>query len=397
MNDRRGLDPLPFVCEIEVCGPGQYLGPNFTTGCLQCPAGQYSVGGAVGGCTQCPPGTYGSSTGLSTVSCSGLCAAGRFGSVSGLSSSSCEGACIAGYACPVGSTNGTVVICGVGQYSLAGAGVCTNCSAGSYGSSTGLTTAGCSGQCAAGRFGSVSGLSSSSCEGACIAGYACPAGSTNGSAAMCAAGQYSPSGASSCTQCPSPTPFSSPGSGSCFAACPDATWTAWLDVGGVEGAHSCFKPIASASTWTAANASCVALGGGSHLLTSRQVRVLAHFFVVQRFTCGVACEGFRMASVAALAETLTEPLSRLFGVIRCPGPKWQPVACLELRMPQAPQRTCGLGAVGLALSAQRGGAGWMAPMHRTSTVAVLGAGLGSLVILTISTAGRTVPTSVQQE
>jgi hypothetical protein len=222
LNDRRDSDPLPFACEIEVRGPGQYLGPSFTTGCLQCPAGRYSVGGAVGGCTQCPPGTfgsspglstpacsgncsaplgsvclpgstsatgtlcpvgqyraagyrsctncsagtYGSSTGLATAGCSGLCAAGRFGSVSGLLSSLCEGACSAGYACPPGSINATAVMCGMGQYSLAGAGVCTNCSAGTYGSSMGLSTAGCSGLCAVGRFGSVSGLSSSSCEGA---------------------------------------------------------------------------------------------------------------------------------------------------------------------------------------------------------------------------------------
>ena len=75
LNDRRDLDALPFVCEIEVCGPGQYLGPNFTTGCLQCPAGLYSVGGAVGGCTQCPPGTFGSIPGLSTSACSGNCSA----------------------------------------------------------------------------------------------------------------------------------------------------------------------------------------------------------------------------------------------------------------------------------------------------------------------------------
>ena len=29
LNDRRDSDPLPFACEIEVCGPGQYLGRSF--------------------------------------------------------------------------------------------------------------------------------------------------------------------------------------------------------------------------------------------------------------------------------------------------------------------------------------------------------------------------------
>jgi hypothetical protein len=156
LNDWPNSTLTPYTCEIEVCGPGQYLGPNFTAGCLQCPAGLYSVGGAVGGCTQCPPGTFGSSPGLSIPGCSGNCSTG----------------------------------------------------------------------------------------------YACPAGSTNGSN----------------------TPFSSPGSGSCFAACPDATWTPWVDTAGVEGAHSCFKRFSGGLSWTAASAACVALGGGSHLLTSRQVR-----------------------------------------------------------------------------------------------------------------------------
>jgi hypothetical protein len=148
--------------------------------------------------------------------------AGRFGSVSGLSSSSCEGVCSAGYACPAGSTDATAVICGVGQYSVAGAGACTNCSAGTYGSSMGLTTVSCSGLCAVGRFGSVSGLSMSSCEGACSAGYACPAGSTNATSVVCPPGQYSLSGWSMCNQCPVGLYGESPAlpSSTCTAPCP---------------------------------------------------------------------------------------------------------------------------------------------------------------------------------
>jgi hypothetical protein len=187
-----------------VCGPGQYLDPNFTTGCLQCPAGLYSVGGAVGGCTSCPPGTFGSSPGLSTPACSGNCNAP------------------AGNACLTGSTSATGTLCPVGQYSLAGSSVRTNCSAGTYGSSMGLTTAACSGLCAAGRFGSVSGLSSSSCEGACTAGYACPAGSINATAAVCLPGQYSLSGWSTCSQCSVGLYGESPAlpSSTCTAPCP---------------------------------------------------------------------------------------------------------------------------------------------------------------------------------
>ena len=104
----------------------------------------------------------------------------------------------------------------------AGAGACTNCSAGTYGSSMGLTTVSCTGLCAAGRFGSVSGLSMSSCEGACSAGYACPAGSTNATSVVCPPGQYSLSGWSMCNQCPVGLYGESPAlpSSTCTAPCP---------------------------------------------------------------------------------------------------------------------------------------------------------------------------------
>ncbi len=114
-----------YTCEIEVCGPGQYLGPSFATGCLQCPPGSYSVGGAVGGCTLCPSGTFGNSTGLTSPACSGLCQAGRFGSGPGLTSSLCTGLCDAG------------------------------------------------------RFGSLPGFDTSTCTAVCPAGYFCPPGTAN--------------------------------------------------------------------------------------------------------------------------------------------------------------------------------------------------------------------------
>ncbi len=222
-----------YVCEIEVCGPGRYLGPSFATGCLQCPPGSYSVGGAVGWCTLCPPGTFGSSSGLTSPVCSGNCSAG--------------------YACPTGSTNSIAAVCPVGRYSQSGWGSCNLCAAGSFGGTEGLTSPACSGNCSA--------------------GYACPAGSTNATAVMCSAGQYSLSGAGSCALCPASAPFSSPGSASCYSACPDATWIAWLDAAGVEGAHSCLKRVTATATWSGSNATCVALEVGSHLLTSRQVVV----------------------------------------------------------------------------------------------------------------------------
>jgi hypothetical protein len=188
---------LSFTCELEACPPGQYLGPSFSSGCTPCPVTTFSEGGAVDVCTACPAGVYGSVTGLANSSCSGnctagyicpmgsinatgfvcsvgkysaggvgscsncsagrfgnssglpsagcsgLCPAGRFGSTSGMSAPLCEGACTAGYACPAGSVNATSAVCAAGLYSFVGAGVCTACQAGLYGSVVGWTSASC--------------------------------------------------------------------------------------------------------------------------------------------------------------------------------------------------------------------------------------------------------------
>ncbi len=61
----------------------------------------------------------------------------------------CDGLCSPGYACPAGSTasNTPANVCPSGTYSLAGASVCTNCPAGTYGSFSGLSAATCTGMC----------------------------------------------------------------------------------------------------------------------------------------------------------------------------------------------------------------------------------------------------------
>ena len=117
--------------------------------------------------------------------------------------SSCSGTCLAaaGYACIAGSTHAIGMACAAGQYSLGGTNSCTACSAGQYGSTTGLSNASCSGLCDAGQYGSSAGLTASSCTGSCTAGYYCPAGSTVSTANICPIGQYSTSGAASCTAC----------------------------------------------------------------------------------------------------------------------------------------------------------------------------------------------------
>ncbi len=56
------------------------------------------------------------------------------------------------------------------------------------------------------------------------------------------------------------------------ALCPDGSWTLFLDSFDTEGnVNSCVKHVTASITWSGANSVCIALGSGSHLLTSQQV------------------------------------------------------------------------------------------------------------------------------
>jgi hypothetical protein len=142
----------------------------------------------------------------------------------------------AGYACPAGSSSPTTTPCAAGTYSLAGSGTCTNCPAGTFGSTTLLSSAACSGACAAGRYGDAAGQLTNQCVGACAAGYACPAGSTSATATSCPAGSYSTGGQGSCTLCP-PGTFGSTvrlTSAACSGLCAAGKW--------VPARASCHRP-----------------------------------------------------------------------------------------------------------------------------------------------------------
>ncbi len=114
-----------------------------------------------------------------------LCFGGTYSPTGRPLNGSCSGVCSAGYACPAGSTNGTVQVCLAGTYSVGGSASCT--------------------PCPGGRFGNATLLTASTCSGACTAGYACPTGSTNGTAQVCPAGTYSLAGSASCVTCPTGT------------------------------------------------------------------------------------------------------------------------------------------------------------------------------------------------
>jgi hypothetical protein len=242
----KGLNDVPtstanaYVCEVEVCRAGMFAnGGSGPAGCSDCPAGKVGV------------------------------SAGRSGQPV-----ACAGICRAGYACPEGSSTFVAVLCEAGSYSVAGAGSCTACAAGLYGSTPGLATASCTAPCPAGSF-SSGGAATAACTGLCSPGYYCPTQSINSTVVPCEAGKYSLPGAESCTSCPQTAPYSAPRSTSlsaCISVCPNTSWILWFDSNGTEGAHSCLLQVVAAVTWGTANSSCWAIGGGSHLLTSRQVR-----------------------------------------------------------------------------------------------------------------------------
>ena len=164
-----------------------------------CPPGQYSLQGATA-CVNCSGGWYGSTSGSTSPQCSGACQSGAFCPPGSTTAS--QYTCPAGYACPPGTSNGTAFPCGPGKYSEAGAAVCTNCSAGLYGS--------------------VSTLQSPACSGVCSAGYFCPIGSTSATATLCPEGSYCLSGTSGPVPCSGGVFGASAGLGTsqCSGPCP---------------------------------------------------------------------------------------------------------------------------------------------------------------------------------
>ena len=235
----------------ETCGAGQYAyggsctnvgagyySPASDNDRYACAAGYYcstATNSASTGNGQCSAGYYGSSTGQTAATCNGQCTAGYYctagstsatqnvcgtgkycptgssgatncvagyyGSSTTNSVSTCNGACTAGYYCTAGSTSATQNACGTGNYCPAGSSGATACPAGTYGSTTTLTTSSCTGQCSAGYYGSSTGQTAATCNGQCTAGYYCTAGSTSATQNVCGTGKYCPTGSSGTTNC----------------------------------------------------------------------------------------------------------------------------------------------------------------------------------------------------
>ena len=143
---------------------GSTTGLSTSTCSAACPLGKYCVSGSSQGAA-CPAGKYGGVTGLPSASCSGDCPAGFICELSTGDSSTFSDCgpvgvyCLAGtssiagrktpqvgfYTFPTTSNGASEVICPKGFYCTGG--IKTSCPKGTYGGSEGLKTSSCSGQC----------------------------------------------------------------------------------------------------------------------------------------------------------------------------------------------------------------------------------------------------------
>ncbi len=236
------------------CPNGTYsalAGQTFSTSCLPCDVGTFCPAGSNANTTcaagaycpnpstqlPCPSGTRSALLGQISVTSCTPCIAGRYGSLAAQtlsasciacpSGSSCAGganitACSLGQYCPANSSS--FAACAAGQY-CTNATITTDCPAGSWSNTTGLTAVSQCTPCLAGKYGSSSGQTSlaNGCSFNCTAGTygnttgqmtansactTCPPGSycTGGAnIASCSAGTFSNSSnltsATSCTKC----------------------------------------------------------------------------------------------------------------------------------------------------------------------------------------------------
>ncbi len=147
--------PVPVSAGYYSSGAGSGTDDGTTrTSQLQCVQGTYCVGGVS---FNCGVRLYGSTLGLSTPSCTGVCADG--------------------YLCPAASTSATAVDCPRGFYCTAG--YSTACQAGTFQALVRQSTAASCTPCPAGTYNARTNASAQSLCRACVA----PEGSTAGATA----------------------------------------------------------------------------------------------------------------------------------------------------------------------------------------------------------------------
>jgi hypothetical protein len=169
-----------------VACPQNSTSPSASSSLSQCVCVSGFAGTFGTNCSICDVGTW--SAGGTQLECS-LCPAGRFGSTNGLTSSTCSGICSANYYCPAGSTSATDKQCQANANSTAGSTQLANCICNSYVNSLGRHPV------------RITNQMSWVCCLFCIdySGYSGPDG---GSCVICGAGTYSVVGGSAaCISC----------------------------------------------------------------------------------------------------------------------------------------------------------------------------------------------------
>ncbi|RLN87726.1 hypothetical protein BBJ28_00020060, partial [Nothophytophthora sp. Chile5] len=195
---------------------------------LACEPGSFCVSGTS---YPCPAGSYGARTQLATRECSGSCPVGHFcpkasvlptpcpsgafGAAEGLTDAGCSGLCPAGYACPEGSASATTWPCDEGTFCPIGSATPrlpkpgthvvalsspeeAACPLGSFCSPA--EAPGAARLCPAGTFGNSTGLTTAACSGVCRPGFYCPRGSTSATQVPCGGVTlYCPSGSAAPT------------------------------------------------------------------------------------------------------------------------------------------------------------------------------------------------------
>ena len=165
-----------------ICPPGFYCNAQISTSTpLNCPLGYFCPPGTGLNIQPCPLGTFGEKPNLRTVDECSLCSAGSFCSSTGLSSPT--GKCSAGFYCPQASESSfgqTVyalnLTCPVGSYCPSGSAIPSACPPGTYNPSRGKHAITECLDCPPGSYCSLFNMSTPS--GACAAGFYCSSGSS---------------------------------------------------------------------------------------------------------------------------------------------------------------------------------------------------------------------------
>ena len=212
----------------------------------RCPSGTYQDLARQSACKTCPPGFYCNSSTVPITSLAGReclegyycpngtkfesefpCPIGTFSNISGLQSVAECTSCLGGYYCPLPALVEPFSVCAAGYYCLTGAAsvtpregaeanVCpagsfcpeqsvlpTPCEAGTFSNSTGLQAESDCTNCTAGSFCTTLGLTEP--EGLCEEGYYCPSGSSLAAEVVCPPGHYCEPGSPFPTPCPEGT------------------------------------------------------------------------------------------------------------------------------------------------------------------------------------------------